>query len=356
MVLIDCRPRGESMSYQDRHYYRDDDPTNPRQGGAADVGQRILRALNASFPVGTILGIRVRVHITFVILLLIQLFHDQAPIWTLRWAGLLFVSVLLHEFGHCLACRAVGGQANQILMWPLGGLAFCVPPHRPWPEFVTVIWGPLVNVILAAASFGFLYWRFSDSMPVTLNPFDLYVIPRFFLIEPFPKLIADLYVVNYGLLLFNLLLIFYPFDGGRLVQIALWTRMGYARSMRVATSLGMAGAILIGLFGVAMGNSMLVLIALFGFITCYQQARFVRQAGDLDLALDQAEGYAAKRPGFFQRWRQSRAQNAMQRRVNQQRVADEQVDRILDKVHREGLASLTDRERASLQRASQRKT
>ena len=60
----------------------------------------------------------------------------------------LFVIVLLHEFGHALACRQVGGQANQIVLWPLGGVAYVAPPPRPGPTLWSIAAGPLVNVAL----------------------------------------------------------------------------------------------------------------------------------------------------------------------------------------------------------------
>ena len=44
----------------------------------------------------------------------------------------LFLIVLIHEFGHTLACRQVGGQANQIVLWPLGGVAY-VDARGPRP-------------------------------------------------------------------------------------------------------------------------------------------------------------------------------------------------------------------------------
>ena len=54
---------------------------------------------------------------------------------SLVWPALeylaLFAIVLMHEFGHALACRQVGGQANQIVLWPLGGVAYVAPPPRP---------------------------------------------------------------------------------------------------------------------------------------------------------------------------------------------------------------------------------
>ena len=62
--------------------------------------------------------------------------------------AILFVSVLLHEFGHCFGARIMGGRGEEILMWPLGGLAFADPPRRPWPQLVTTVGGPLVNVVI----------------------------------------------------------------------------------------------------------------------------------------------------------------------------------------------------------------
>ncbi|WP_157772439.1 M50 family metallopeptidase [Lacunisphaera limnophila] len=54
-----------------------------------------------------------------------------SPVWALLEYLALFVVVLLHEFGHALACRQVGGQADQIVLWPLGGVAYVAPPARP---------------------------------------------------------------------------------------------------------------------------------------------------------------------------------------------------------------------------------
>ena len=64
----------------------------------------------------------------------------------LEYLGL-FLIVLLHEFGHALACRSVGGTANQIVLWPLGGVAYVDPPPRPGAELWSIAAGPLVNVV-----------------------------------------------------------------------------------------------------------------------------------------------------------------------------------------------------------------
>src|SRR5258708_36544219 len=60
----------------------------------------------------------------------------------------LFLIVTLHEYGHALACRQVGGTANQIVLWPLGGVAYVNPPPRPGAALWSIAAGPLVNVAL----------------------------------------------------------------------------------------------------------------------------------------------------------------------------------------------------------------
>lgn len=339
------------MAYDDRDYSRGDGSGGFRGfGGGA---RRLLEILNASFPIGTYLGIRVRVHVSFLIVLAIYILQQGDPLWTIRWMALLFLSVLLHEFGHCLGCRSVGGTADDILMWPLGGLAFCAPPRRPWPEFVTVACGPLVNVVLAAASYVVLLIMFGAATPVSLDPFTMWRG------DPgggLAGLVADLFVVNYILLLFNLLLVFYPFDGGRLIQIALWTRLGFGRSMLIACTLGMIGAVVVALVGLAKSELLLVAIAVFGFVTCYQQKRQLQALGAEVgmLAEEEAWSQADAGPDPLTRWKESRAARRQEREAAAQRALDAELDRVLDKVHDSGLASLTGREKKLLRQATER--
>src|SRR5688572_8059818 len=113
--------------------------------------------LSWSFPMGQLFGIAIRVHymLPLVMIGLIgrEYMRDGAP--TNSWhdaamlMGLLFVSILLHEFGHCFAARAVDGESDEILMWPLGGLAFCRSlPQTPSAHFIFALGGPLVNIAL----------------------------------------------------------------------------------------------------------------------------------------------------------------------------------------------------------------
>src|SRR4051812_46977558 len=75
----------------------------------------------------------------------------SSPVFNiLEYVGL-FAIVLMHEFGHSLACRQVGGQANEIVLWPLGGVAYVDPPRRPGATLWSIAAGPLVNVVLFPA-------------------------------------------------------------------------------------------------------------------------------------------------------------------------------------------------------------
>lgn len=343
------------MGWQDRDYNRGGGGGfgGGFRGGPGGGGLRsgLLWLLWGSIPIGRYFAINVRVHITFILFAVFQLFFYGDPVWTMRWMSLLFISVLLHEFGHCFACRHVGGRADDILMWPLGGLASVSPPKRPWPEFVTVAGGPLVSLILALVPFVILFIWFGTQTPVGLNPFEMW---RGGWHGGTAGVLRDLYLVNYTLLLFNLALVFYPFDGGRIVQTALWAKFGYLRSMKWSMAIGMAGAGAVALFGLLNGMIWITLIAAFGFYTCYQQNQLIAQGmisenDELDPGYYRAMQSQQKR-GLFAKLRDQ--SEARKRKAE----ADEQaeVDRILDKVKAEGLASLTHREKKTLQRATER--
>src|SRR5450432_1407745 len=119
------------MGYQDRPYYRD------RGSGASPL----MWILSGSVPLFTVFGIRVRAHASLIILIALELIFASSKSGlgaknAVFSMSILFLSVLLHEFGHCFGARWVGGEADEILMWPLGGLAMISPPHRPWAQFI----------------------------------------------------------------------------------------------------------------------------------------------------------------------------------------------------------------------------
>lgn len=143
----------------------------------------------------------------------------------------MFAIVLMHEFGHALACRSVGGKAETIILWPLGGVAFAQPPHRPGATLWTIFAGPLVNIILVPITGAALFYvgrRYPDGQ-----------------LEQYVYLVAR---TNLTLLVFNMLPI-YPLDGGQILQSLLWFVLGFVRSLRIVAVIGLVGAA--GLIGLA---------------------------------------------------------------------------------------------------------
>src|ERR1700740_2241233 len=138
----------------------------------------------------------------------------------------LFLIVMLHEFGHALACRQVGGIANQIVLWPLGGTAYVDPPPRPGATLWSIAAGPLVNVALLPLLSGALLFGRSAGWPLAMP--DLY------------KLVRSVLFLDVVLLVFNMLPI-YPLDGGQILRSLLWFVIGRGASLMVATVLGVVG-------------------------------------------------------------------------------------------------------------------
>ncbi|MFI5072897.1 MAG: site-2 protease family protein [Terriglobales bacterium] len=166
----------------------------------------------------------------------------------------LFLIVLLHEYGHALACRQVGGIANQIVLWPLGGVAYVNPPPRPGATLWSIAAGPLVNVVLVPVLWGMgvlsRSLAFAEEMPNA------------------HALLRAVWIVNLALLLFNILPI-YPLDGGQILRSLLWFVLGRARSLMVATVIGFLGvAAFIGL-AVWAHSVLLGAIAVFMLMNCW---------------------------------------------------------------------------------------
>jgi Zn-dependent protease len=138
----------------------------------------------------------------------------------------LFLIVLLHEFGHAMACRQVGGTANQIVLWPLGGVAYVDPPPRAGATLWSIAAGPLVNVALLPVLVVLSYFGRSSGWALAMPNVN--------------HLVRGVLFIDIVLLVFNMLPI-YPLDGGQIFRALLWFVIGRARSLMVATLLGFVG-------------------------------------------------------------------------------------------------------------------
>jgi Zn-dependent protease len=337
------------MAFQDRHYYR--------EGGGA-TGNPFMWLLTGSLPLFTIMGVRVRMHASLLVYMILTLLFSGGPNGigpksALTSMAILFVSVLLHEFGHIFGARIMGGRGEEILMWPLGGLAYADPPRRPWPSLVTTVCGPLVNVVICVVTGVALVVMSRSAGSIPWFPF-VTGLKSFIPTSTVQFYLFWIFLVNYALTMFNLLLVFYPFDGGRIVQELLWFKYGYYKSMMFATAVGMVGACIVAAVGLASLSLLLILIAGFGFYTCWQQRTMLKQAGPEEFETETlyAAAYEPLTPKRKQpsRWAVRRAAKKQQ----QEREEQENIDAILAKVSASGMNSLTWWEKRTLQRATER--
>jgi Zn-dependent protease len=171
----------------------------------------------------------------------------SSMIWAVAEYIALFAIVLLHEFGHALACRQIGGAADQIVLWPLGGIAFVNPPRRPGAMLWSIAAGPLVNVILVP-----IFWIALSTVQIRADgePAD------------FALFVWHVWWINLALLVFNMLPV-YPLDGGQILRALLWFPLGEIRSLQIASVVGLIGGACLALFALWSWSFWLGILAFF---------------------------------------------------------------------------------------------
>jgi len=210
-------------------------------------------------------GIAVFLHWTWFLVAVYEIGGRTGTYSSIAWNVLeylaLFVIVTLHEFGYSLACRSVGGRANQIMLWPLGGIAYVDPPPRPGATLWSIAAGPLVNFALLPVLGGLALLTSGPS------PSDVHALLR-----------AIAYI-NVGLLLFNLVPV-YPLDGGQILGALLWFVIGRTRSLMVTAVIGLVGVAGLAWLALSSQSAWLGIIALFVATQCinsFQVARSLNQ-------------------------------------------------------------------------------
>ena len=229
------------------------------------------------FRVGTIKGIPIRVHYSFLLILPFLAYqfgllfrsaasHADVPpemlqgnpfVWGLGLALALFVSVLIHELAHSLYALKKGGQVRDITLLMIGGVSsLSSPPKTTRQEAVMAFVGPLTSLGLAAVFYA------ANRAIAGLESFNLQ-FALFYLAE-----------MNLFLGLFNLLPAF-PMDGGRVARALLTERYGMLRATQIAAGLGKAFAVLFGILGLFSFNIILIIIAFFIFLGAEGESRSV---------------------------------------------------------------------------------
>jgi Zn-dependent protease len=310
-----------------------------------------------SIPLPRLFGIPFRMHILFPLIsvgLILRVASDklQPPgIWLeALWIQLiLLVSVILHELGHCFGARWVDGDANEVLVWPLGGLAFVDVPHTPKANFIATAAGPLVSLglavlaavvlacfalvpplnplasayypeaynprsgvahvspmLLKAAKLDPAATAFVQRMPTSDGKEMLLPISK----EEFDKLraanqpvavpmpvwqvrVTQLFALNWFLFLLNLLPAF-PLDGGRLLQAAVWSRTDFRQGTSVAVTGGYAIAVLFFVVSIVWNETLLIGLAMFVLYMSWRE-HMLLQSGmeESQLGYDFSQGYTS---------------------------------------------------------------
>lgn len=313
-----------------------------------------------AIPLGTWLGVRVRLNIFFPLISLLYIQWLGLKLGLICF-GIFLVTLIIHEFAHVFAARGTGGDADEILIWPLGGLAFCRPASSFRSQFLTPGAGPLSNLLLCLATLPAVLQAglLREALVPTILPIhDLSAE------HPLRDLLILTFAINWVLLLINLLPAF-PLDGGQMLQAVLARRMGEDVSRPLSVRVGFWSGLILGVGGLLFDNSLVVFLGFFLVVMNLQEIfrlqfeqvygeRFDPGYGSGNELDDETEEATSSGPrlSLWQQWKLNRIAARRERELEERAAASRRLDELLDKVHREGMQSLTAEERRFLDRAS----
>jgi Zn-dependent protease len=343
------------MAWEERPHYRD------RSGASANP---LLWLMNGSVRIVSALGVEVRAHSSLIVFVLAILLLD----WNYRFPVRVFsmalwtLILMVHEFGHCLTARRLGGDGDEALLWPAGGLTPAQPPQRAGAILLTAAAGPVVNLLLCVASAIAVYKLTptagihgastgAQHVMVSLDPFQG-PPPGFSWADP-AFYCSWIFLINYRLLLLNLLPIF-PLDGGRMLQAMLSPMVGNFQSMLIEANAGVVGAVVAGLVALAVHGWFLAACMTFCCYESYRRRLTLYEGGGEDWreSVDFSGSlFTEEKP---QRRRLSRRVVRRARKIAlAEKAARDRIDAILAKVSARGMTSLTWLERRTLRKATE---
>jgi Zn-dependent protease/CBS domain-containing protein len=217
-----------------------------------------------SFKIGSIMGIPLKVHATFLLLLLLIFFAGGSVIglggiYGVVFVILIFASVVFHELSHAMVARRFGIDVQDITLLPIGGVARMVKtPEKPTQEILVSAAGPIASLVLA-----FSLWVVAKMTGVDVNLYEA---------AEDGSLLVQLIVVNIVLAIFNLAPAF-PMDGGRVLRGILGLYLRPDKATRIAVGVGQAFAIGLFFLGFYLMNFFMILIALFVYLGAEAEER-----------------------------------------------------------------------------------
>jgi len=325
-------------------------------------------AVDFAFTVGNVGGVTVRISYFFPLLIAVCVLRLGVPLG-LTVSGILFVSVLIHEFAHIWGARATGGTGDEILLWPLGGLAMVRTANTLKSKLITTLMGPASNLALCLACAPAT--SRAGAFPQIFNPLEL---PSVALAQNWGMAVQILaFSLNWTLFLINLLPIL-PFDGGA-VALAFWEqRRPVLEARSRAIMLSLFGGVVVAFVGLWRDSTSLVTLStfmLFLNLNDFYQTR-IRQVvqSDMDqdagfMGYDFSQGYTSLEKGFSDTdddltppptpaTSNAKDEKRRQREAEERAANEKRLDELLEKVHNHGMNSLSEEERRFLQQASTR--
>jgi len=234
--------------------------------------------MKSSVKIGSVMGIPIRLHITFLLILPIFAYvfainpqpfgfeGVEPPITryslSVLTAILLFASIVLHELAHSYMAMRYGVKIESITLFLFGGVSAMEEiPRKPGQEAKMASAGPLTSLVIGFACL-LIYGNVISPNPA-LSQSPVYLT------------IWILGVMNLVLGIFNLLPAF-PMDGGRVLRSFYARRMSYVKATQSAAAVGKFFAILMAIFGILVGNLWFPLIALFIYVGASEEERSTR--------------------------------------------------------------------------------
>lgn len=286
----------------------------------------------------------------------------------------LLLCVVLHELAHVVTARAVQGDAEEIILWPLGGLQF--PILSAWgkddqvaaqEELLVSIAGPFFNLILCVLTIPLLL-TFQLPLAELLNPL---VPPR--TLSGLPLYVGLTFWINWSLFILNML----PaatLDGGVMIRALLWKAIGQSAATIWASRVSMVMSVLLITVAVFLPepyNAGTLPLVLLGVLVLMASRVEVEMPGDNHesdtfMGYDFSQGYTslerdpeheapvAEESGPFQKWLKNRQQRRAERQREQEEEDERRVDEILERIHQKGASALTEEEKQVLLRVSER--
>jgi stage IV sporulation protein FB len=330
--------------------------------------------LGWNLSLGRWAGIHVRVHVFFILLVIVALYlgdtndpKGELLIDAAVSLAILFVSVLAHELGHCFAARRMGGRADQIMLWPLGGLVSINLSHQPQEELFTAAAGPLVNALICVVTMPALMFAGADVRSL-INPFEAPQASEGMTLVYCLQLTVW---INWLLMLVNLLPA-YPLDGGRVLRSVVWQKKGYRTAVIVVARVAKVTALLTGVAAWLVLSHYpyaflpLCLLGLLLFFSAKQETDRLqdRESDEGVFGYDFSQGYTSlertfhtpprKSPGLLRQWLDTRREARLARQQRTEEEDDRRVDEVLARLHEVGRDGLSDDDRALLDRVSAR--